>query len=268
MQLRNHIAYRYLTDDHLAHEAMETSYPHEYERVGKDQGSDEDIAKLRSFYHVVSMHDQKAYYITDTVLDKLDMLKVNKKEGKYDWTVFKNVAASKYTFIFRNNKLLRVLFSDNMISCQHVQYNYYSREDKIKYRVPGQIYWINFYMNRTTGKQCDHFNHVDVKGGIETLVYHLLCFFFLSENTEIIVPAGKSYGTKKQPDALSNDTNVPVIIVNSNWNITSIRTEGFNVSGHFRLQPYPSENQTKMIFIQPFMKHGYVRRATNEINNQ
>jgi hypothetical protein len=94
------------------------------------------------------------------------------------------------------------------------------------------------------------------------MVYSLLCFFYLSENEEIVVNGGKSYGTRKQADALSNDSNVPVTIINSRWNITSIRTEGFGVRGHFRLQPCgPGLQDTKMIFINPFEKHGYVRKA-------
>ena len=264
MQLRNHIAYRFLTDDSLAHEMMETVYPQEYKRAEIDLADDEEIARLAYMFEVISKKDQKAYYITDTVLDKLDMLKVSKKNGVYDWTVFKDIVDCKLTFIFRHNRLLRVLFSKKTIRFCHVEYTYYSKEDKEKYKVPGTAYWINFWVDRVTGYQCDHFQHVDVKGPIETMVYHLLCFFYLSENTEIIVSPGKSYGTKKQPDALVNDVNVPVTIVNSNWNITSIRTEGFNVKGHFRLQPYPSENKTKMILIQPFKKHGYIRRATKQ----
>lgn len=240
---------------------METVYPVQYQNVGIGKGSEEDKDYLATLYHVISMHNQKAYYITDTVLDKLDMLKVSKKDGVYDWTVFKNVPDSKLTFIFRNNRLLRVLITHETIRFCHLEYTYYSAADKLKYRTPGTAYWINFWVDRTTGYQCDHFNSVDVKGAIETMVYHLLCFFYLSENTEIIVNPGKSYGTKKQPDALCNDVNVPVTIVNSNWNITSIRTEGFDVRGHFRLQPYPSENCTRMIFIEPFQKHGYVRKA-------
>lgn len=267
MQLRNHIALRFLTDDSLAHEMLETSYPGEYGRVGKDLGSEIDVEKLRSYYEVIGNKNQKAYYITNSVIDKLDMLKVSQKNGLYDYTVFKHVEDCKITFIFKDNALLRMHIAGDTICFCHVHYTYYNKEDKIKYNAQGNSYWINFFVNRETGQQCDHFNHIDVKK-IERFVYHLLCFFFLSENSELVVSPGMSYGTKKQPDALCNDTNVPVIIVNSNWNVTSIRLQGFNVCGHFRLQPYPSLGITKMIFIEPFQKHGYVRRATNEIINQ
>lgn len=262
MQLRNHIAYRFLTDDHLAHELMEHAYYSEYHRMGDDKGNEEDEGKIRSLYEVISFHHQKAYYITNTVIDKLELLKVSRKDGLYDYTIFNNVADSKLTFIFKNNSLLRMHICDDMISFCYLKYDYYTAEEKLLHKVPGSILSVYFYVNRITGERCDHFAHKDVQG-IEKMVYHLLCFFFLSENTEQVVAAGKSYGTKKQQDALSNDTNVPVTIVNSCWNVTSIRLEGFNVSGHFRLQPYPSLNCTKMIFIEPYGKLGYVRKATN-----
>lgn len=266
MQLRNHIAYRFLTDNKLAHELLETSYPNEYDRVGKDIGSDDDIEKLRSYYEVIGFHNQKAYYVTNSVIDKLDLLKVSKKNGLYDYTVFKDVGDCKITFIFKDNALLRMHISGDTICFCHVHYTYYSKEERLIQKSPGNAYWINFFVNRKTGEQCDHFKHIDVKQ-IERFVYHLLCFFFLSENTEITVNPGKSYGTKKQPDALCNDADVPIVIVNSNWNVTSIRTDGFGVSGHFRLQPCGANNQDrKMIFIEPFQKHGYVRHAAKEAN--
>ncbi len=268
MQLRNHIAYRFLTDDNLAHEVLETSYPGEYYRVGKDQGSESDIEKLRSYYEVIGLQNQKAYYITDSVINKLDLLKVSRKDGLYDYTVFKNINDCKITFIFKDNALLRMHIAGDIICFCHIHYTYYNKEEQKIHKSQGNSYWVNFFVNRITGEQCDHFNHIDVKT-IERFVYHLLCFFFLSENTEIVVNAGKSYGTKKQPDALCNDADVPITIVNSNWNVTSIRTEGFDVSGHFRLQPCGINNsERKMIFIEPFVKHGYVRRSTKELLNQ
>jgi hypothetical protein len=263
MQLRNHIAYRFINDTSLAMEMLETIDPNEFAQAAQNKfkPSEEALDKLAGIYRVVSPDDQKAYYITNTVIDKLEMLKVYKKDGQYDWTIFKDEHPCKLTFIMKDNTCLRVFITESDIHFCHLSYRFFKKEDRTDPDIPGQAYWINFYVDRNSGEQCEHFQHSDVQGELETFCYRLLCFFFLSENTERVVNAGKSYGTKKQPDALSNDLNVPVIIVNSCWNVTSIRTEGFNVSGHFRLQPYPSENKTKVIFIQPFKKHGYVRKA-------
>ena len=81
---------------------------------------------------------------------------------------------------------------------------------------------------------------------------------YLSENEEMTIPAGAKYGTRKSGKII-NSLPFPVTTVTSKWNITSIRTDGFEVSGHLRLQP--TNAGTKMIFIAPFMKHGYKRTA-------
>jgi hypothetical protein len=89
-----------------------------------------------------------------------------------------------------------------------------------------------------------------------------MCFIFLSENEEIVITPGRKHGTKKS-GKLINTLNLPIIIVNSRWNITVVRTEGFNVSGHFRIYRKDRE-EPKMILIQPYKKNGYIRRAKNE----
>lgn len=61
-----------------------------------------------------------------------------------------------------------------------------------------------------------------------------------------------------------NDTKSIVTILNSTWYTTLVKSEGFNVRGHFRLQPYKRDDGTwdkKIIFINPFKKTGYTAPA-------
>lgn len=261
MQLRNHIANRFLTDAKFLYEIVKSLMPEEFEKMLRNEVNEDEAQRLHVLFGLISNDQQKAYYITNTVVDKLDMLKVSTRNWVYDWTVFKNIAGCKLTFIFKDNSLLRVWIHDHVIQFFKCSYKYYSKEDQLKHKVPGEVLLTQLYIDRDTGELADNFFQVGSKD-MEDTFYKLLCFFFLSENEEIIVNPGKSYGTKKQHDALSNDTNLPVTIINSCWNITSIRTEGFDVRGHFRLQPCgPGLSDTKMIFIQPFKKEGYVRKA-------
>jgi len=233
----------------------------EFENMLREEIDEEEAQRLRVAHQLLSFEGQKAYYITNTVVDKLDMLKVSTKNGLYDWTVFKHIEPCKLTFIFRDNSLLRIWIHDDVIQFFQGSYVYYTKEEQARHRMPGTVNMVQLYVYRNTGELAANFFEVGSKT-LEERFYKLLCFFFLSENEEIIVKPGKSYGTKKQPDALSNDTNVPIVIVNSCWNITSIRMEGFDVKGHFRLQPCGTAlSETKMIFIQPFRKTGYVRKA-------
>lgn len=59
-----------------------------------------------------------------------------------------------------------------------------------------------------------------------------------------------------------NETKYAVEILDSTWFTTIIRSEGFGVGGHFRMQPYgPGMAQKKLIWIEPFEKTGYTRKA-------
>lgn len=93
------------------------------------------------------------------------------------------------------------------------------------------------------------------------LFLQLLTFIELTDAEEVLVPPGRKNGTRKSVDGLKNDETFPVTIINSNWNKAIIRTEGFMVSGHLRLQPCGEGRlKRKLIFIMPFEKHGYLRK--------
>jgi hypothetical protein len=59
-----------------------------------------------------------------------------------------------------------------------------------------------------------------------------------------------------------NETKEKIEILDSTWFTTIVRSEGFGVSGHFRLQPYgPGMTQRRLQWIEPFEKTGYTRKA-------
>lgn len=266
MRLNNHIAMRFLTDDNLAFEIVEATYPDSYKKLLKDKDStDEDLSKLSQLYSLVSKEKQKSYLVTETVHDKLDLLKVKvNSEGQYDWTVFNELSDSKKTFIlypafgWDGGGCLRVLVDKEMIEFCHIRFKFNegSKDD-------GTCHWTMFYINRFNNFHADHCNHNDVKQ-IYEFVYKLLCFVFLSDNEYQEVGAGLSVGTKKN-GKFKNDLPIPVTIINSKWNVTVVRTEGFLVSGHFALRRCGiGRVSTRMVYIQPFQKTGYIRRAASE----
>lgn len=260
MILKNHIANRFLTDDTLMMEIMETQHGDIIKKIENDEDiTDEENSNIRTLHETISPERQKAYYITDTITEKLDMLKVEPKGDHYDWNVFRNLKDQKVTFIFSDNTLLRLaIFKGYLAFCwMHM------KVDKTKDNY-GHLSWTLFHINQKTGALSQNFGDNDMNK-IEPHVYKLLCFFYLSENTMIVVEPGKKHGTKRQGKIINTFKDIPVTVVNSNWNVTSIRTVGFAVSGHFRLQRCgPGLKETKMIFIEPFMKNGYVRRAKKD----
>lgn len=58
-------------------------------------------------------------------------------------------------------------------------------------------------------------------------------------------------------------------VIDSSWLRTIVRTEGFSVRGHFRLQPYGvGRCERRLIYIKPFQKHGYVRTARKIVHER
>lgn len=198
-----------------------------------------------------SPKNQKAYYITNTVIDKLDMLKIGTNKD-LDWNIVaKAMTHNKCTYILPDSTIVRVY----------------------KYQ-PTRLGFALLRMDKT--------GHVSFTSGIafldtntvstnlksdpyflnnEMLIFKIMCFLYLTENEEQVIEPYSKAGTRKSGKVI-NRSPVPITVVTSKWNITSVRTEGFMVSGHFRLQP--TKQGHKMIYIEPFQKHGYVRRASKE----
>lgn len=264
MKLQDHIAYRFLTDESLIFEALGSICPKEMNGAlsinALDELPEEISSPLISLYDLLSYEKQKTYIITKSVIeDKLEMLKID----KCDWSLFKSLKECKDTLILPDtkdnlNRILRVKIYDDVIRFCFLTF----KKDNVKKNY-GHINWCIFYVNRITGEKCDHFEHKDVKT-IETLLYKLMCFMYLTKNEEIIVKPKSKYGTLKAGKVI-NPLDIPVIIVNSYWNTTLIRNEKFDVRGHFAIR-WSGINRSipKLVFIEPFEKQGYVRKSIKD----
>jgi len=253
MVIRNHIAYRFLTDDSMWMEMLESNYPDLHSNFEKT-GNKEVPNEVLDLYYCLSNTQNKPYVVTNSVIENLDMLKINKKGDHYNWAVFNNLPEQKVTFIFQDGSLLRMIVSGGTIWFCHLSFKKEKKSDE------GRMNWVMFFINRKTMELCEHFDHQDVIN-LEEHIYKFLCFFYLAENTEEIIPPGRVYGTRKTGKT-SNDFRFPLTVVTSKWNVTSIRTDSFGVRGHFRVQPCGAgRTNYEIIFIAPFEKSGYTRRA-------
>lgn len=258
MVLRNHIAYRFLTDSNLWFEMIESQHPDIYDNPVADLPP-----AVHSLYYCLSNDKNKPYLITESVVENLGMLKINKKDDHYNWEVFKNLPDQKVTFVFHDNNCLRMVVTGETIWFCHLTFDFDKEKNN---KNDGKMGWVMFYLNRKSGELCEHFDHVDVRN-LEEFIYKFLCFFYLTENTEEVIPAGKVHGTRKT-GKISNDFKFPITIVTAKWNTTSIRTEAFGVRGHFRVQPCGKErSEYEIIFIEPFVKNGYKRSAGKLLQN-
>lgn len=270
MKLDNHIAKRLLTDPMFTMEIVTHMYP-DAEKIFDKSDSTKIQTRSASGYTIEATTEElkdriaclynvlttpsghKPYYCTETMLPCLDMLKINKTGPHYNWTYFNSLKDQKATFIFPDNRVLRMVIDGDTMWFVQIEYTPESK-------VAGHMNWVMFYLNRRTGELCDHFKHKDVQK-IEKFVYSLLCFVYLADKEEIIVAAHSKYGTRKS-GKLINSTPFPIIIINSKWNITSIRADGFPVSAHFAIR-HTGQGRTipKVVFIDQFEKEGYVRKG-------
>lgn len=86
------------------------------------------------------------------------------------------------------------------------------------------------------------------------------------EEVEIVddskLPKGLS-SLQKQYKMNSLEGDITVNFYDANWYTEIIRNEGFSVRGHWRNQP--TKDGYKLIFIKPFEKKGYHRRASKDM---
>jgi len=136
---------------------------------------------------------------------------------------------------------------------------------------------LYFYIKQD-GTKLDYFHTSDKGVRSEELpelqlIYNyiavLKCFLLMEKYAKIEIKdiAGKSKikGDKKN-DKIINQTDYNVKIRDCTWFTTICRNEGFNVRGHFRLQPKKVNGEwiKELIYINEFEKHGYHRTAKIE----
>lgn len=214
----------------------------------------------------------RLYYITNTVLDNMKLFDAKKALTENGWQVFKTLPDFKKTLLLDVGKghFYHLVKKDDILYICVIN-------NMSKYKdMDGD--WTNFNIIHTTINLNDntftHFNEVTadskpIEDYLRQQVYSLLCFLEFSEIEEIELKPKNKYGNWKSGAPILNNSNEPVIIVNNKWNVKTTRTEGFPVSGHFRLQRIgANREQVKLIYIEPFMKEGYTRRSGKELNSK
>jgi hypothetical protein len=95
--------------------------------------------------------------------------------------------------------------------------------------------------------------------------YHTIVSIYLFQKyaqveTKIIEP----HQHKKENNCkYINDTKFPITYLDSKWFTTIVKSDGFKVRGHFRLQPKIKDGKWthELIFINDYMKSGYTSKA-------
>ena len=108
--------------------------------------------------------------------------------------------------------------------------------------------------------------------GIEKLPYvpfHVALLFQIFKKyapiETIVINRKKKQRGKINGEKHVNKSDLDVTVIDSNWFRNIIRSDGFNVKGHFRLQPCGvGRKEKKLIWINEFEKTGYSMKAKKE----
>lgn len=99
---------------------------------------------------------------------------------------------------------------------------------------------------------------------IATVQNFILFCHFADVDVKFVARPGSREARQQsgEKDAYVNDTRLNVRRLTSNYFTTICRDESFPVRGHFRMQPFGvGRAERKLIYISPFIKSGYHRRA-------
>ena len=205
-----------------------------------DEASKNAIGK--TIWHAFSDSRIENFLFTETAQEVVNNIKVTES---FDVQILRVLPADQilfYNLLLGQNRVIKCIWHKDLL----VSIDLTRHEEGTRTRLQCESAIIPLESSN------NEFNNA-LKGAIQCLI-----FLKLTQPETIKVAAGEKYGTRKQGHY--NASSLPVTIVDSTWNKYIVRTEGFGVSGHFRMQPHGKGNaELKLIWIKPFQKHGYVR---------
>lgn len=197
------------------------------------------------YQRLVKDEDSSYYFICQSVYKAAKLIKIN---SGFTGRAIKDIKDGKYTYLMGINTMVRFLVQNGAI----IGF-YFNDQKKTAF---------NFFLEMDEGGY--HYEQ-DFAEEFSTLM-QVLIFVELGDIEVKLLAAGRNNGGKRGIDKVTNTSNRTVYVVDSSWNQILIRTDGFAVRGHFRLQACgEAMKDRKLIWIGAFEKHGYKRRPTGEI---
>jgi hypothetical protein len=209
---------------------------------------DNVIGRIKEAIGAINCVDNKGakfFFICETVYRAAELIKVN---TGFTGRTMKDIHPGKYVYLMGKNKTVKFTCNKGAILGF-----YYDDLNKIAFEFGLEIQSGGYYFSPKHQK-------------IFTDIMQVLIFVELGDIEVKMIEAGRDNGRTRKDGKLLNCSNNTVYVVDSTWNQIIIRTEGFAVRGHFRLQPCGvGMADRKLIWISAFEKHGYQRRPKGEI---
>ncbi len=267
-------------ENHIVRKVLENPTDFTIEVMEALKGSaiteaDIESDKFNDIIPLVSNKDNKTYYITKSVIDRLGLLDTKRCMSIEGWKLFDSVLDFKKTYIlpemtpdyakYGGSGYVRVFKKDNIIHFLHITSKFLPPAERTRGR-DSDMYIVLLYIDMREGKEgmCTHWNSADGQS-LAPFLYSLMCFVELCDNEVVIVEPKAKYGTQKQGKII-NTTPFPITIINNTWNVTTITSGGFTVSGHAHIYWTGVGRTTpKLVYVEPYQKQGYTRRSGKEL---
>ena len=222
--------------------------------LGHDKGFESTLVEF-----ILRVVPERTYVVTDKVgQNELPKIKDPQKVIK----LLGNIPHDSGMFVMNKHEWFKYVKIDNQVN-----FMYCIVDPNDDFRVAYTTFKLHIDENRY---ECPTVtNRLDdlVKNVQFTLdnFLRIMIYAFYSKNDFIILPPQSRFGKTKKGNKIINETNTRITIIDSFWNKTIMRLEGFDVSGFFRLQPCgPGNMDRALIWINPFRKNGYVRHAKSD----
>ncbi len=189
--------------------------------------------------------DSSYYYICESVYKCSELIRIS---DNFTGRTIKDIKLGKYTYLLGKHRMIRFI-----CIVGGIKGFYYDDKEKTCFDWAVEMKDGKYYFDKEYSKEF-------------TLVMRLLTFIELGDIEILLLQSGRNNGGKVNVDKLTNQSKNNVFVVDSTWNKLLIRTDGFAVRGHFRLQPCGYEmKDRKLIWIDAFEKHGYQRKPKASI---
>lgn len=187
----------------------------------------------------IDNENSKLYFICEGVDKCSKMIRIG---DNFSSKALRNIDFGKHTYLLGKDEMTRFICATGVIKGL-----YWCRSKKIHFEYGFDLQDDGYYYD---SRYSEEFNKIA----------KLITFVYLGDIDVLMLEKGRNNLKAKKDGKVTNTSSYNIYVVDSTWNQLIIRTEGFAVMGHFRLQPCgPGFIDRKLIWINAFEKHGYKR---------
>jgi hypothetical protein len=205
---------------------------------GFEKSKDLEFVSLKDL--VFESPDERYFYICKSVYEAAELVRISEN---FTGRTLKDIKPGKYVYLMGKHEMVKFAVNE-----RGVKGFYY--DDKA-----GKVFeW---------GVEKEDGRYFFTPGYVRefTTIMQILVFIELGDISVRYINSLQKIKGKTKEESDYNATKHTVHIVDSTWNQILVRTDGFAVRGHFKLQPCGTGLiDRKLIWVNAYEKNGYVRK--------